>query len=129
MGILTTPRPVPGRVLPAAVGTLFVVLALPVFLLAGWPVAAWGLAAVLWVASEIVAFALGRVPIGLDSLGASGFVSVAMTLRVIAVMVVLIAVTVADRPVGVAAALLFVAAYTIELAVSLALYFSGRPRR
>ena len=129
MGILTTPRPVPSRLLPAAAGTLLVLLALPAFLVADWPLAGWGLAAVLWVASEAVAFALGRMPLGLDNLGASGFVSVAMTFRVIAVMVVLIAVTLADKPVGVAAALVFVAAYTLELLVSLASYFSGEPRR
>jgi hypothetical protein len=127
-GILTTPRPVPSRVWPAVAGTSVVALGLPVFLVAGWPLAGWAIAAVLWVAGEALAFLLGRLPADLDHLAASGFVGIAMTVRVIGVMVVLIAVTVADRPVGVAAAGLYIAAYTLELAVSLAAYFSGEPR-
>ena len=127
-GILTTPRPVPSRVWPAVAGTSVVALGLPVFLVAGWPLAGWAIAAVFWVAGEALAFLLGRLPADLDHLAASGFVGIAMTVRVIGVMVVLIAVTVADRPVGVAAAGLYIAAYTLELAVSLAAYFSGEPR-
>jgi hypothetical protein len=101
------------------------VIALPVFLLAGWPLAGWGLATVLWVAGEALAFALSRVPLGLDHLASSGLVGIAMTFRVVAVMVVLIAVTVSDKSLGVAAALLFIAAYSVELAVSLVAYFGG----
>ena len=127
-GILTTPRPVPSRVWPAVAGTSVVALGLPVFLVAGWPLSGWAIAAVLWVAGEALAFLLGRLPADLDHLAASGFVGIAMTVRVIGVMVVLIAVTVADRPVGIAAAGLYIAAYTLELAVSLAAYFSGEPR-
>jgi hypothetical protein len=127
--ILTTPRPVPSRVWPAVAGTSVVALGLPVFLVADWPLSGWAIAAVLWVAGETLAFLLGRLPLDLDHLAASGFVGIAMTVRVIGVMVVLIAVTVADRPVGIAAAGLYIAAYTLELAVSLAAYFSGEPRR
>ncbi len=47
-GIFATPRPVPGRLFPALGGLLIVLLALPVFLLAGWDVAGWALGAVLW---------------------------------------------------------------------------------
>ena len=125
-GILTTPRPVPGRLVPAAAGTFLILLALPVFVVTGWPLAGWGLAAVLWVAGETFAFALRRLPLGLDHLASSGLVGVAMTARVVAVMVVLIAVTVSDKSVGVSAALVYIAAYTIELAVSLLAYFGGR---
>ena len=127
MGLLTTPRPVPGRRWPAAAGTLVVLLGLPVFLAAGWPVAAWGLAAGLWAASEALAFLLGRVPLGLDNLAASGMAGIGMTLRVIAVMVVLIAVAVRNEELAVPAGLLFIAAYTVELGVSLLAYFAGRP--
>jgi hypothetical protein len=127
--ILETPRPVPSRRWPAAMGTFLILLALPVFVVAEWPLAGWALAAVLWLAGEAFAFALGRLPIGLDHLASSGFVGVIMTFRVIAVMVVLLAVTVADKPVGVAAGLLYIAAYTLQLALSLTFYFSGEARR
>jgi len=124
-GIFTTPRPVPGRLVPAAAGALVVVLGLPVFLAAGWPLAAWGLTAVLWAAGEAFYVALGRLPLGADNLASSGVAGVGMTLRGIAIMVVLIAVTVADRDVGIPAVGLYVVAYTVELGVSLASYFAG----
>ena len=44
--LFSTPRPVPGRVLPALGGGLVILLALPIFLLAGWALAGWALAAV-----------------------------------------------------------------------------------
>ena len=127
MGMLTTPRPVPDRRWPAAAGTLVVLLALPVFLAAGWSLPAWGLAAALWAGGEALAFALGRLPLGLDNLAASGMAGIGMTFRVIAVMVVLIAVAVRNEELAVPAAALFIAAYTVELGLSLLVYFSGRP--
>ena len=127
MGIFTTPRPVPDRRWPAVAAALVVLLALPVFLAAGWSLAAWGLAAALWAGSEGLAFALGRIPLGLDNLAASGMAGIGMTLRVIAVMVVLIAVAASNEELAVPAAAVFIAAYTVELALSLVAYFSGRP--
>jgi hypothetical protein len=126
MGMLSTPRPVPDRRWPAAAGTLVVLLALPVFLAAGWSLAAWGLAAALWAGGEALAFALGRLPLGLDNLAASGMAGIGMTFRVIAVMVVLIAVAATNEELAVPAAALFIAAYTLELALSLVTYFAGK---
>ena len=123
--ILSTPRPMPNRLWPALAAAIFIVLALPVYLVAGWPVSGWVLAAVLWIVGEALAFALARLPLGLDNLAASGMVAIGMTVRVIGVMVVLIAVTVADKRLGVAAALLYIAAYTVELMTSLVSYFGG----
>jgi hypothetical protein len=127
MGILSTPRPVPDRRWAALAGTLVVVLALPIFLVAGWSLAAWGLAAALWAGSEGLAFALGRIPLGLDNLAASGMAGIGMTLRVIAVMVVLIAVATTNEELALPAGALFIAAYSVELALSLVTYFAGRP--
>ena len=124
-GIFTTPRPVPGRLVPAAAAGVAVVLALPVFLAAGWPLAAWGLAAALWTAGELFYLALSRLPLGADNLASSGVAGIGMTLRGIVIMVVLIAVTVANRDIGIPAVGLYVVAYTVELAASLASYFTG----
>ncbi len=123
--ILTTPRPVPGRTLPAAAGSLTVLLALPVFAAAGWRLDAWGLGAVLWFVGEAFAFAIGRLPLSLSNLASSGVVGVAMTFRVIVVMVVLIAVAASNKELALPAGLLFIAAYSLELALSLLLYFGG----
>lgn len=125
--LVARPRPVPARKGPALAGTAVVVLALPVFLAAGWPLAGWVLAAVLWTAGEALALWLHRLPLGAEHLAVSGLRAVAMTFRGIAVMVVLIAVAVANEPVGLSAALLYVAAYTMELALSLLFYFGSKP--
>ena len=129
MGIFTTPRPIPDRRWPALAGTLVVLLALPVFVAAGWSLSAWGLAAALWAGGELLALALARLPLGLDNLAASGMAGIGMTLRVIAVMVVLIAVAASDARLGVSAALLYALAYTVELALSLMTYFAGDATR
>ena len=124
--ILSTPRPVPSRRLPSTAGSLLVVLALPVFATSGWSLGAWGLAAALWVAGEGLAFAIARLPLSLNNLVSSGLVGFAMTLRVIVVMFVLVAVAVSNGSLALHAGLLYVAAYSVELAFSLLLYFGNK---
>jgi hypothetical protein len=105
-----------------------IVLALPVFVVADWPLEAWALAAVLWLVGQALSALLARLRLGLGNLAASGVVGIGMSFRTIAIGVVLVAVAVSDARVGVAAALLYAAAYTLELAVSLVTYF-GAPAR
>jgi hypothetical protein len=124
-GLLSAPRPVPRRRVPVLTGAAVVVLALPVFVVGGFPLRGWALAAVLWVAGELLGVWLRRLPTGADHLGLSGMVAVAMAFRGIGVMVVLLAVTVADRATGVSAVIVYALAYTLSLAVSLVEYFSG----
>jgi hypothetical protein len=124
-GLLSTPRPVPGRRIPTLAGAGIVLLALPVFLVAGFPLAGWALAAVLWLAGEALGAYLARLPIGADHLKMSGLVALAHSFRGIGVMVVLLAVTVADKHVGVAAVAVYALAYSLSLGVSLLEYFTG----
>lgn len=124
-GILSTPRPVPGRRAPVLAGAGVVVLALPVFLVAGFPIGGWVLAAVLWGAGELLGIWLNRLPTGADHLGSSGLVALAHSFRGIGVIVVLAAVTVANRDVGIAALAVYAFAYSLSLAVSLIEYFAG----
>ena len=56
-GMFATPRPVPGRLVPALAGSAVILLALPVFAVAGWPLDGWVLAATLWVAGQVFALA------------------------------------------------------------------------
>jgi hypothetical protein len=119
---------VPNRLAPALAGAAVVALALPVFLVAGWRLAAWSLAAVLWVAAQAFGLLLTRLRLGADSLAASGVVGIGMTFRPVAVMVVVIAVAASDAALGLAAGLVYALAYTAELAISLALYFGGNAR-
>jgi hypothetical protein len=111
-----------------AAGGLFV-LALPVFVVAGLSLGAWVLAAVLWLAGQALALLLLQLGLGPERLAASGAIGIGMTLRSIAVGVVLIAVAATDARLGLTAAVLYVLAYTLELAVSLAAYFGQEATR
>ncbi len=124
-----TPRPAPGRLLPAIAALGLFVLALPVFVVADLPLGGWVLAVVLWLASQGLSLLLARLGMGTDKLAASGVVGIGMTLRSIAVGVVLIAVVASDARLGLSAAVLYALAYTLELGVSLATYFGQESTR
>ena len=126
--VFSTPRPLPGRAVPAVAGAAVVALALPVFMIAGWRLDAWLLGAVLWTAAQALGALLARLPLGADNLAASGVVGIGMMFRPVAVMVVAIAVAASDETLGLAAALLYALAYTLELGVSLVTYFSTPAR-
>jgi len=127
-GVFQRPRPAPRKLVPVVAGGAVVLLALPVFAIAGWTLKGWGLGAVLWVASQGLALLLSRLSVGVDNLGSSGVLAFGMMFRAIVVMVVVIAVAAADKWVGVAAAAVYALAYTMELGTSLASYFAGAER-
>jgi hypothetical protein len=126
--LTATPRPVPGRLVPVLAGAGVVALALPVFAVAGWPLRGWLLGAVLWACAQALGVLLARLPLGADNLAAAGVAGIGMMFRPVAVMVVAIAVAASDASLGVAAALLYALAYSVELALSLLTYF-GSPAR
>ncbi len=127
-GIFSTPRPVPRRLGPTLAGGAVVLLALPVFAIAGWPLSGWALAAVLWLGSQLFALLLARLPSDADNLAAAGMRGIGTTSRALLVGVPLVAVTVSDERVGISAAILYALAFTIELAVGLVSYFNGEAR-
>lgn len=127
-GIFSTPRPVPGRLAPALAAAALLALALPVFALAAWPLRGWGLAVVLWLAAQGLAALLARLPLDAGNLAASSMRGIGMSFRAFVVGIPLVAVTVADARVGLAAAVLYALAYTLELSVLLVTYFSAGTR-
>jgi hypothetical protein len=127
VGILGAPRPVPERLAPVAAGGLVVALALPVFLVAGWRISGWAIAAVLWVGAQLFGLLLARFTPSSESPTGSGVLAFGMMARLLAVLVVLLAVASSDPHVGLAAALVYGLAYTAELALSLVGYYSQEP--
>jgi hypothetical protein len=123
--IFTTSRPVPGRLIPTAGGALVLLVALPVFLLAGWRVSGWALGAVLWAGSEALGAVLTRLQSRTGNLAAAGVVGFLMLFRAIAVMVVVFAVAVSDKWLGVAAALTYAAGYSATFGLQLVAYYTG----
>jgi hypothetical protein len=124
-----TPRPMPERRLPLIAGGAIVALALPIFLVAGWPVRGWLLGAVLWVASQLLGILFNRVGIGEPNLRGSGVVAFGMMARGILLMIVAVAVAATNPALALAGALVYAVAYSVELGLSLTIYFSGEAKR
>jgi hypothetical protein len=127
-GAFSTPRPLPSQTAPLVAGAAVVMLALPIFAVAGWDLRGWAIGAVLWAASRALAALLTHLKPGMGSLAGSGVVGFGMTFRALAVMVVVVALAATDARLALAVILLYALAYTLELAVALALYFSGETR-
>jgi len=126
-GIFATPRPVPGRLVPALGGGLVLLLALPIFLLGGWDVAGWGLGAVLWLGLEAIEVVLTRLRGRTGNVAASAVLAFGLSFKAVAVLAVLIAAAATRPHLAAAAAIVYVLAYTFQLGLSLFSYF-GAPR-
>jgi hypothetical protein len=127
VGILGSPRPVPGRLAAVAAGGLVILLALPVFVLAGWPVAGWAIAALLWVGAQAFGLLLARTKPSTTNLAASGMLAFGMMIRLLVVLVVLVAVAASDPSLGLSAAVVYGLAYSAELVFSLLGYYGQEP--
>jgi hypothetical protein len=124
-GIFATPRPVPGRLLPAAGGALVVALALPVFLLAGWDLTGWALGAVLWAGLEAIELLLSRLRGRASNVAASAVLAFGLTFKAVIVLAVLFASAVSHPHIALAAAVVYVLAYTFQLGLAIVSYFGA----
>jgi hypothetical protein len=128
VSLFSTPRPEPGHFLPAAGSGVLLLAALPVFLLLDWPLVGWALALLLWVFVHALDLVLARVRKPTANLAGSGVQAFGVFFKAIALLVVLVATAAAHPHVAVAAAVTYALAYTFELGLSLATYFSGATR-
>jgi hypothetical protein len=118
--LFSTPRAEPNHVLPAAGGTLVLLLLLPVVALLGWSIVGWGLAAVLWLGLHALDLVLARVRHASSAMQAFG-----LFFKLITILVILFAALAADRDVALVAVLTYGLAYTFELGLSLVSYFGA----
>ena len=123
--VFTEPRAEPSHLIPALVGGLVLALALPVFLVAGWNLAGWGLATVLYLAIHALNLLLVQLRARTSNLAASGLQAFALFFKSLGLLVVLLATAVANPHLAVAAALTYALAYTAELGLSLVVYFGA----
>jgi hypothetical protein len=121
----TEPRTAPPSLLPAVAGGIVIAIGLPIFLLAGWRVTGWAIGAVLWLGSELFGWVLTRLQSRTGNLAAAGVVAFGMLFRAIAVMVIVFAVAVSDKWLGLAAALTYAAGYSAALGLQLVAYYTG----
>jgi hypothetical protein len=122
----TEPRTAPPTLLASIAGSIVVLVALPIFLVAGWRVGGWAIGAVLWFGAEAFGAVLTRLRTRTGNLAAAGVVAFGMFFRAIAVMVVVFAVAVSDKWLGLAAALTYAAGYSAALGLQLVAYYTGR---
>ena len=122
----TTPRPAPSVLLPVIAGSTAIALALPIYIVAGWRLNGWLLAATLWVAGQAFGFLLVRLRT-VGNLAASGVAAVGMMMRAVAVMIVIFIVAISDPSLALAAALTYAFAYTVEILLALVSYFGSPP--
>jgi hypothetical protein len=115
--------------LPAVAGSVLILIALPLFLLLDWDLTAWGLAAFLWVAVHGLDVVLRRARKDTGNLAASGMQAFGMLFKLLGLLVVLFAAAATSPRLALSAALLYALAYTLELGLSLAVYFSGETTR
>jgi hypothetical protein len=127
-GILMTPRDVPGQLYPALGAVLVILIALAVFLLAGWSVSGWALGAVLWAGVFVLGQLLLRVRSRMGNLASSGVLGFELMFKALAILAVLVAVAATHSELVVPAILVFAVAYTIERGLSLATYFGSSAR-
>jgi hypothetical protein len=126
--LFSTPRPEPGHLLPAVAGALVIALALPIFLVAGWSLRGWGLAAVLWLVVHAIDLLLTQTKARTGNLAASGVQVFGLLFKSVGLLVVLLAAAVSNPRQALAAALTYALAYTLELGLSVATYYSGGTR-
>ena len=124
-GMFATPRPVPGRLIPAAGGVLVLLVALAVFLLADLNLKGWALGALLWVALEAIEIVLTRLRSRTANVAASAVLAFGLSFKAIAVLAVLVAAAATAPDVAVGAAVVYVLAYTFQLGLSLLFYFGN----
>lgn len=122
---MSTPRPVPDSRVPAIGGTLVIVVALPIFLAAGWRIGAWGIAAGLWAVSQGIALLLQRLPLGMGNLASAGVVAFGRMFRAAGLVTVLIIIAVSNAALGLPAAVVYGIAFTVEFGLSLLTFFVG----
>ena len=127
--MLASHHSVPHGNRPIIASGIVVAAALPLFLIAGWPLKGWALAAVLWIAAQLIGRVIRRMPLGMDNLPSAGVAAIGRMVRTITVGVVLVVVTVSNQSVGLSAALVYAVAFSVEFGMSLASYYGGEAGR
>lgn len=120
-------RPVPGRLIPALGGAVVMLIALPLFLLMGWDIRGWALAAVLWVGIHALDLILARLRTRSGNLAASAVHIAALLFKSLGLLIVLFAIVSSHPQLALGAVLVYAAAYTFELALSLLAYYGMTP--
>ena len=106
----------PAKLAAHNLDALVAILAVPVFLLAGWPLEGWFWATVLWAGNRYLQAVIERRAARMGALRGVGVLGASMLLRPWIGMLALFLITKDDRTLAVSAALLFILLVTIDIA-------------
>jgi cation transport ATPase len=109
---MTSPQTLAAHNLDAIVA----ILAIPVFLIAGWPLEGWFWATALWAVNRYVQSVIERRAAQMGALRGVGILGASMLLRPWIGMLVLFLITKHDTALAVSAVLLFLLLVTIDIA-------------
>jgi hypothetical protein len=124
-----SPAVTPAMALAQWLALPLILLALPIFLAGGWPLAAWTIASLMWLGNRAIQWATNRFIIGLPQVVAVGVAGVAFLSRAWGSMIVLLlTVHFSGKDVAVPAAILFLVLYTADLATRGLVYANSRRR-
>jgi hypothetical protein len=109
---MTSPQTLAAHNLDAIVA----ILAVPVFLLAGWPLEGWFWATALWAGNRYLQSVIERRAARMEALRGVGVLGASMLLRPWIGMLLLFLITKDDRAMAVSSVLLFLLLITIDIA-------------
>jgi hypothetical protein len=109
---MTSPQTLAAHNLDAVVA----ILAVPVFLIAGWPLEGWFWATALWAVNRYLQSVIERRAARMGALRGVGVLGASMLLRPWIGMLVLFLITKSDTALAVSAVLLFLVLVTIDIA-------------
>jgi hypothetical protein len=109
---MTSPQTLAAHNLDAIVA----ILAVPVFLIAGWPLEGWFWATALWAVNRYLQSVIERRAARMGALRGVGVLGASMLLRPWIGMLVLFLITKSDTALAVSAVLLFLVLVTIDIA-------------
>jgi hypothetical protein len=117
----TTPTPTSVRVL-RNVDILALAVALPIFIVAGWPLLGWVLGAGTWVLQRLISeLAIRKAEAADDPRTKVGLLAGSMIARGWLVAGIILAVGLSNNDAGLSAAVLFLAVFTLQFTMTLAM--------
>jgi hypothetical protein len=117
---VTSRRPTPLQLAAHNLDALLAVAALPLFAVAGWPLAGWFWATALWAVNRYLSAIVERRAARAPSLRGVGMMGTSMLLRPWIGMLVLFLITRHDRTEAVSSVLLMLVLLTVDIATRIA---------
>ena len=113
-------KPTAAQLAAHNIDAIIALVALPLFLLAGWPLAGWFWAVALWAVNRFLQAAVEHRAVRMPALRGVGVMGASMLLRPWIGMLILFLITRGDKAEAVSSTLLFLLLVTVDIATRIA---------